>query len=214
MNDSPYIYRTEDQQALFDAFWHCLERDGWHQLTLAGIAAHAGLDERGAVIAFGSAQRLALAAMQAVDAAALARLADDLGDAGDADMHERLLEALIQRFESYQPYRRQVEIMARAGIAHPQLAAGMAVQLASVADRILWLCGDHSAGMRRYLRIKGVCAVIIRAAMVWHSDDTSDLSKTMKALDTGLRRAAEWAVSLRILPEYDAQPEDRNETGV
>ena len=68
-----------------------------------------------------------------------------------------------------------------------------------MTDRLLSLCGDEVTGWRRQARIKGIMAVLLRVRPVWQSDDTADLSLTLSSLDKELRRAAEWAVSFRVL---------------
>ena len=72
-----------------------------------------------------------------------------------------------------------------------------------MTDRLLFLCGDEFTGWRRQARIKGIMAVLLRVRPVWQSDDTADLSLTLSSLDKELRRAAEWAVSLRVLDATD-----------
>ena len=45
--------------------------------------------------------------------------------------------------------------------------------------------------------------MLLRVRPVWQSDDTADLSLTLSSLDKELRRAAEWAVSFRVLDAAD-----------
>ena len=46
--------------------------------------------------------------------------------------------------------------------------------------------------------------LLLRVRPVWYSDDTADLSLTFKSLDKELKRAAEWAVSFRVLDDSDS----------
>ena len=72
-----------------------------------------------------------------------------------------------------------------------------------MTDRLLLLCGDEVTGWRRHARIKGVMIVLLQVRPVWQSDNTPDLSLTLSSLDKELRRAAEWAVSFRVLDAAD-----------
>ena len=72
-----------------------------------------------------------------------------------------------------------------------------------MTDRLLSLCGDEVTGWRRQARIKGIMIVLLQVRPVWQSDNTADLSLTLSSLDKELRRAAEWAVSFRVLDAAD-----------
>ncbi len=72
-----------------------------------------------------------------------------------------------------------------------------------MTDRLLSLCGDHVTGWRRQARINGIMAVLMQVRPVWQSDKTTDLALTVSSLDKELRRAAEWAVSFRVLDAAD-----------
>ena len=72
-----------------------------------------------------------------------------------------------------------------------------------MTDRLRSLSGDEVTGWRRHARIKGIMAVLLRVRPVWQSDDTADLSLTLSSLDKELRRAAEWAISFRVLDASD-----------
>ena len=60
---------------------------------------------------------------------------------------------------------------------------------------MLEAAGIPARGVRGELRVKGLVAVWLWTIRAWRADDTEDLSATMAALDTALRRAeqaAEW----------------------
>ena len=90
------------------------------------------------------------------------------------------------------------------------LGLGLALlsQLMRSIDRLLELCGDESRGIKRMLRTKGVCAVVMRVRSIWMSDDTPDLAQTLKKIDIELEKAREWAVSLRVLSPDEGRPND------
>jgi hypothetical protein len=55
------------------------------------------------------------------------------------------------------------------------------------------------------LRVKGVCAVVMRVRSTWMADETADLSPTLKQIDSELERAREWAVSLNVLQQDEGR---------
>ena len=98
--------------------------------------------------------------------------------------------------------------IARACPSHPALAMMLSANLYHYIDRLLYICGDTEQSFRRMARIKGVCAVAVKAGVNWQRDDSPDLSRTMKVLDRDLKTAAEWAVSLRLLSIQEGGAEE------
>ena len=196
---------TADQidQALFAALWSALDQHPFSTLSLDRLAADAGLDRDAVYIRYADPASVLLAALRGLDEAALAGVATDFADAPEASVQEKLLEGLISRFELYAPYRPQMAAVHDAARRDPLLAACLLASLSDMIDRLLRLCGDHVTGWRRRARIKGVVAVLLRVRSVWQKDDTADLALTLSALDKELTRAAEWAVSLRVLSAAD-----------
>ena len=198
-------------QMLFAALWAALEQHPFSTLSLDRLASDAGLDTNAVYIRYADTASVLLAALRAVDEAALAGAAADFADAPDASVHEKLLEGLISRFEAYSPFRTQMAAVNDAARRDPVLAACLLARLGDTTDRLLSLCGDHVTGWRRTVRIKGVVAVLLRVRGIWQKDDTPGLSLTLSALDKDLRRAAEWAVSFGVLSAADLHPSDEQD---
>ena len=206
--------QTADQtdKALFDALWAALVQQPFSALSLDRLAADAGLAAGTVYIRYADTASVLLAALRVLDEAALAGAAADFADAPEASVQEKLLEGLISRFEVYTPYRAQMAMVHDAARRDPLLAACLLARLSDTIDRLLSLCGDHVTGWRRTARIKGVAAVVLRARSVWQKDDKAGLALTLRALDKDLTRAAEWAVSLRVLSAADLHAtEDEDE---
>ena len=51
------------------------------------------------------------------------------------------------------------------------------------------------------MRVKGVAGVVMKTGSVWLKDDSADLSQTLNTVDKELRRAEDWAISLRLLEQ-------------
>ena len=187
------IYAT-----LADEAWRQLGSRPLTELMLAEIAARADVDAALAVAVAGSPQQLVLGKMTALDDQAVLESFADIEDAGAVSTREKILEALMHRFEVYAPHRTQIQALNRAARGRPDLALALGLRLQSVTRRMLAMAGDHCNGWRGLLRIKGVAGVVLVVARVWMDDDSPDLAPTMKELDRRLQQAEEWAISLRL----------------
>ena len=186
---------------LADEAWQQLGSRPLADLTLAEIAAHAEIDAGLAVAVAGDPQQLVLGKMAALDDQAVLESFADIEDAGAIPIREKILEALMHRFEVYAPYRVQIQALNRAARGRPDLALALGLGLQSVTRRMLAMAGDHCDGWRGLMRVKGVVGVVMVVARVWMKDDSPDLAPTMKELDRRLHQAEEWAVSLRLFQQ-------------
>ena len=186
---------------LADEAWRQLGSRPLTELMLAEIAAHADVDAALAVAVAGSTQQLVLGKMTALDDQAVLESFADIEDAGAVSTREKILEALMHRFEVYAPYRTQIQALNRAARRRPDLALALGLGLQSVTRRMMAMAGDHCDGWRGLLRTKGVAGVVLVVARVWMDDDSPDLAPTMKELDRRLQQAEEWAISLRVFQQ-------------
>ena len=146
---------------LADEAWRQLGSRPLTELMLAEIAAHADVDAALAVAVAGSPQQLVLGKMTALDDQAVLESFADIEDAGAVSTREKILEALMHRFEVYAPYRTQIQALNRAARGRPDLALALGLGLQSVTRRMLAMAGDHCNGWRGLLRIKGVAGVVL-----------------------------------------------------
>ena len=199
-----------DKAALQEALWVALSHQDYVQISLPALAEDAGISRRRAVLVAGSVERVLLGALQEMDDAILAQCAEDFADDEQADIHEKLLEGLTQRFEAYADKRTGLHSVSKACPRQPALAILLSSNLYSFIDRLLMLCGDDEEGLKRMALIHGICGVVLKASTAWQRDDSPDLSKTIKVLDQDLKKAAEWAVSLRILGADEGMAESKD----
>jgi hypothetical protein len=201
----------ERRSQLVEAFWAALRDRSFAELSLEMLAGEAGHDGQehlaspADMAGLADMTDLACVAVAMVDDQALAEIADDFNDAGDASVQEKLVEGLIHRFESFAPLKPQMQALHSACMRNPVLGMALGHQLLRAIDRLLRLCGDDSSGIKRMLRVKGVCAVVMRVRPTWMADETADLSQTLKQIDSELEKAREWAVSLKILEQDEGQ---------
>ena len=186
---------------LADEAWQQLGSRPLANLKVPEIAAHADVDAELAVAVAGDPQQLVLGKMAALDDQATMESFADIQDAGAVPIREKILEALMHRFEVYAPYRAQIRALNMAALKRPDLTLALGLGLQSVTRRILAMAGDDCDGWRGIMRVKGVAGVVIAVARIWMKDDSPDLAPTMKELDRRLRQGEEWAVSLRLFQQ-------------
>ena len=203
----------ERRGQLVEALWSALQERPFAELSLEMLAGDAGSEGQDHLAAasdmagLADMTDLACVAVAMVDEQALAEIADDFQDAGDASVQEKLVEGLIHRFETFTPLKPQMQALHLACMGNPILGMALGHQLLRAIDRLLRLCGDDSSGIKRMLRVKGVCAVVMRVRSTWMADETADLSRTLKQIDSELERAREWAVSLNVLQQDEGRPQ-------
>jgi AcrR family transcriptional regulator len=158
----------------------------WHRVSLADIAAEAkvGLDDlyatypsKGAILA------------ELAKRADTAMLAVKDKEAAEAPARERLLDALMRRFDALGKYKDGVASIVRSGGGEPTAALCAGIRLLRSMAWTLEAAGIGSNGMVGLVRTRALAAIYASAVLVWLRDDSPDLGRTMAHLDRSLRRA-------------------------
>ena len=183
---------------LGDAAWTLLATRPINQIDFDAVADMAGVDRGLARALSGSVQCLVLAKMAELDQQSFVESYDDIQDAGAVSIREKIIESLLHWFETYSPYRSQIDQLRRSAHSHPDLALRWLVCLEALIRRILVMSGDPALGLKGMMRVKGVAGVFLATARVWMKDDSNDLAATMKMLDQRMSQAEEWGISLRV----------------
>lgn len=191
---------------LADAAWALLENQRLDQIQFDVVASMVGVDQRFASALAGSVQSLVLAKMNSLDCQSILEAYDDIADAGDVSIREKIIEGLLHRFETYAPFRGQIDQLNKSAQRHPELAVRLLDGLEAAIRRILIISGDPANGLKGMLRVKGVTGVFLVTSRVWMKDDSPDLAATMKILDQRMSTAEEWCTSLRVF-DLENQPD-------
>ena len=190
---------NDDKMILLgNAAWTLLATHPVDQIDLDAVADMAGVERGPAGALSGSVQCLVLAKMNRLDRQSLMETYDDIQDAGAVSIREKIIEGLLHWFETYTPYRSQIEQLNQSARSHPDLALRLLAGLEALIRHILVMSGDRALGFKGMVRVKGVACVFLATARVWMKDDSNDLAATMKMLDQRMSQAEEWGVSLRI----------------
>ncbi|MDC1382502.1 hypothetical protein N8500_03365 [Candidatus Puniceispirillum sp.] len=203
----------EKMVRLADAAWALLENQRLDQIKFDAVADMVGIDQRFASALVGSVQSLVLAKMAALDCQSILEAYHDIADAGEVSIREKIIEGLLHRFETYGPFRRQIDQLNKSARRHPELAVRLLDGLEAAIRRILMISGDPANGLKGMLRVKGVAGVFLLTSRVWMKDDSPDLAATMKMLDQRMSTAEEWCTSLRVFALESQSGQNSNENG-
>ena len=184
---------------LADAAWTMLADHAPRAIHIDDVADASGVAPTAARTVAGSITALILHKLQRLDRQAVLETLADIEDAGAVPTRDKIVEALMHRFEVYAPYRRQVAQLNEAARRDPALGLRLLDSLVQAMRMLLRMAGDDLAGWQGEARVRGVAAVAMVVARSWQDDDTPDLATTMKDIDRRLETAEEWGRTLRVL---------------
>ncbi len=181
-------------QALIAAAFTLASREGWSAVSPAAAAREGALPLERARARFPFTLTILLRFGELADEHALS----DALDTGPT--RERLFDIVMRRFDALQHHRAGVLALLAALPANP----GTALALAAATTRSMgWMlegAGVRSSGVRGMVASQGMSAVWLYALRAWRTDESTDLSGTMAALDRALTRAEQAAGWLHGTP--------------
>ena len=180
---------------VIDAALALAAANGWRQLGLDQIAKEAGLSVAELRSVFPSKAAILAGFVRRTDERVLAGGGAGSEDGGGA-ARDRLFDVLMRRFDVLQPDRSAVRVIIRDSLCDPLAVLCQGPMLLCSMASMLEAAGLSSAGLNGALRTKGLALVYLVALRAWLKDDSTDLAKTMAALDRGLRQAEKMAAFL------------------
>ena len=193
---------TAANEAALDAFIKLIAEKGFADVALRDVAEAAGLGLAELYKVYPDKVALVSAFMARIDAEVLA------GTPTRSDPEEtardRLFDAMMRRYDALRPYREALGAIRRAGTRDPMLAVAMGPALRRSMAAMLEAASVSSEGLSGALRQNGLLAIHYAVSRVYDKDETTDLSKTMAALDSRLKIAERWA---QLFDKYVKSPE-------
>jgi AcrR family transcriptional regulator len=167
---------------------------GWRGLSMAAIAAEAGLPILTLYRVFPSKPTLLCAFSRRIDETVLAAPLD-LDPAGadpDERPRDRVFDLLMRRFDALRPHRDAIEVLGRELPGDPVSALALGAALLRSMAWMLEAAGIATGGLRGAIAIKLTAGAYAATLRIWLRDDTPDLAPTMAALDRRLRGIERW----------------------
>jgi AcrR family transcriptional regulator len=178
-----------DADRIIDATLARIAADGWRRLSLAAVAAEAGIPILSVYRAFGSKQAILCAFIERIDAVVLAE-----PPAAEADEHprDRVFDLLMRRFDALRPYKPVLAALRRELPGDPITALCLGTRLSRSMHWMLDAADISTSGLPGAFAVRLADAAYLSAMRVWRRDDSPDQAATMAALDTRLRRIERW----------------------
>jgi len=176
--------KKSNREKIITAALSLAESDGWAKLSMADIATKARLKPTEVLTEFHSKTGLLWGILESIDQAVLAEKRN-----ADEPARDRLFDVLMSRFDALNAHKDAIKAIARELPRDPLTGLLSAPRFMMSMAWMLEAAGISSGGLKGLLRTKGLALVYLNAARVWLRDDSPDMSKTMAALDKGLRRA-------------------------
>ena len=180
---------ASDSDRIIDAALACIARQGWRRLSLADIAAEAGLPILGVYRVYSSKPAILCGFFRRVNEAVLAAPLDSEPDERPRD---RVFDLLMRRFDALTPYRAALEMLGRELPTDPLAVLAAGAGLLRSMRWMLEAAGISGEGLGGVLAVKLTAAAYLATLRVWLRDASPDLAPTMAALDRRLRGIERW----------------------
>ena len=178
-----------DADLIIDAALGQIATEGWRNMSLAAVAASAGLPILRVYRLFGSKHAILRGTYRRVDEIVLA-------EPPPAEAHERprdrIFDLLMRRFDALRRHKQALEVLSRELWGDPVAAQCAGRSLLRSMRWMLEAADISTGGWRGAIAIQLTAAAYLSAMRVWLRDDTPDLAPTMAALDARLRWIESW----------------------
>ena len=186
-----------DSDKIIDAALACIARQGWRRLSLADIAAEAGLPILRVYRLFSSKPAILCGFFRRIDETVLAAPPEGEPDERPRD---RVFDLLMRRFDALQPHRAALDVLARELPTDPLAALAAGAGLLRSMRWMLEAAGISAEGLGGAVAVKLTAAAYLATLRAWRRDESPDLAPTMAALDRRLRGIERWYGSGRRSP--------------
>ena len=193
---------TPANEAALDAFTRLIAEKGFAGVALREVAEAAGLSLAELYKIYPDKVALASAFIARIDAKVLA--GTPIHSDPEETARDRLFDAMMRRYDAQRPYREALAAIRRASLRDPMLALAIGPVLRRSMAAMLEAASVPSEGLTGALRQNGLLAIHAAVSRVYDKDETTDLSKTMAALDSRLKMAERWA---QLFEKYVKSPQ-------
>jgi AcrR family transcriptional regulator len=178
-----------DRDRIIDAAMNLIAIQGWRRLSMADVAAEAGLPILQVYRQFRSKPAILSAFFRRIDETVLAAPIEAEADERPRD---RVFDLLMRRFDALRTHREAIAALRRDLPTDPLIALGMGARLLQSIGWMLEAGGISTTGLGGIIAVKLTTAAYLASLRVWLRDESPDLALTMAALDRRLRGIEGW----------------------
>ena len=182
---------SEAQDHALESFLTLVAEWGFASVSLHDVARAAGIGMGELYRLYPDKVSLVSALMAQVDARVLAGTLHEHDPEETA--RDRLFDVMMRRYDVLRSHRDALREIRHAAMRDPLLAAALAPSFRRSMAAMLEAARLPSDGLRGAVRQNGLLAIHYAVSRVFDRDETTDLSKTMAALDSRLKTAERWS---------------------
>ena len=182
--------KINQKDQIYKKIMEKIASDGWQMLDFESLSKEFDFDVLTKNAGVTNKMDLLVAFAEFVDASVKQLFDDDLKD-GEISVRERLLEALLIRFDVLAPYKVGIVELMKTFPNSPNFVFTGANSLRLSMEATLAAIGLESNGISGVIRVKGLSMVFLSAICTWSRDDSEDLSATTRVLDKRLKNVEE-----------------------
>jgi AcrR family transcriptional regulator len=183
------------RQRMIDAALSLAVSRGWDQISLADIAAHAGLHMADIFDDFQDKSDVLIALGRMIDKKVLNHVSKA---EPSMTVRDRLFDVLMERFDVLNENRDGIIAILNSFGSDPKQAVISLPHLCRSMSLTLEAAGVESDGLRGAVKVLGLTGAYLHALKIWMTDDTPDMGRTMAALDKALGRIEQAANTLGL----------------
>lgn len=178
---------------MVDAALRLSAQEDWNEVSFDQICLAAQVSEVEAYEYFDDKNDILVAYGRRIDAKLQSMIPDLLSD--DMSEREKLFDILMERFDLINQDRVAVLSILHSIKTDPKEMLLTFPHLAKSMSRVVEWAGLETGGIRGTAQVSGLIGVYLYAVRSWKEDESSDLPKTMAALDKALDYAESTANS-------------------
>ena len=164
-----------------------IESDSWQSIDLESLSQECDLDVLNVTGRIRNKVDLLVAFSAFIDTTVNQSIDADLKD-DQIPVRERLLEALLIRFEALAPYKAGVIKLMKTFLHNPSFVVIGSKSLKLSMEATLAAVGLEAIGIQGAIRVKGMCMIFMSGVCTWSKDNSEDLSATTRILDERLKQ--------------------------
>jgi len=172
--------------------------DSWQSIDLESLSQECDFDVLNVTGGIRNKVDLLVAFSAFIDMTVHQSIDADLKD-DQIPLRERLLEALLIRFEALAPYKAGVIKLMKTFLHNPSFVVIGSKSLKLSMEATLAAVGLEAKGIQGAIRVKGMCMIFMSGVCTWSKDNSEDLSATTRILDERLKQTENIISNLGII---------------